>query len=552
MDKPSTDRQDFIGRIQLNPKQVSVAVATIILLLTVLLAVFYYRIQVQNERANARKLLSDINARMDDVFAYSELAAMTMAQGILSDDLVPDFEQRAQQVLSSNDYIDGVQMVPNGVISQVYPYEEHKAVIGYDIMADSKVNKEARQAISTRRMFFAGPFRLKQGGLGVVGRLPVYRDGGIWGFSAVVIRLDRLLNKIGLENSGKSGYYFQLGKVNPNTGEEEFFMESSVIPNEESKFDFASFPDSGWKIYVIQSDGFRNKLGLILILFFGLLISFLSGYAIWAILQRGKELSHAHQRLAWQHQEMRDSIHGAKYLQKSVLQTEQDVRELFKESFVLFEPKDAVSGDFLWVHGDDQHRIVAVVDCTGHGVSAALMSMIAGQLLHQIVVLGKITRPAEILDELDKAVLSILQTNDAPSSMHGMDMVICRFDAGSNSVSYAGANRPLYVQFDNELQELPTTRHPIGGYTGDSEKVFSGHLVDVSKAEQLFLTTDGYHSQFGGPDNKKLGRRKLRDFLLELKDLPCNEQAARLKSRLNEWKGDQEQVDDVLIVGIKV
>lgn len=508
------------------------------------------RVDHQEERHKADMLVRDINERMNEVFAYSELAAMTMAQGIRGGDSVPGFEALAQSVLESNKFIDAVQMVPKGVIRQVYPFEEHKVVIGYDIMSDPNVNKEAQKAISSKRMFFAGPFELRQGGLAVVGRLPVYRDGSVWGFSAVIIRFNRLLENAGIDNSGQSGYYFQLGKIDPNTGEEKFFMESPVKPSEKAVFDVTSFPDAGWKIYLMQAEPNANMPVYVIMILLGLIVALLGGYAVTVVLQRGNELAQAHRQLAWQHQEMSDSMLSARYLQKSVLHTEADVKELFPNSFAMFEPRDAVSGDFLWTMGQNGHRLIAVVDCTGHGVSAALMSMIAGQLLYQTVVLGKEYSPAGILTALDKSVTSILQSKTKNSSMHGMDMIICRIDEKTKQVTYAGANRPLYIVRKEEVEELPCTRLAIGGYVLE-RKVFTEQTVKLGPGDQIYLTTDGFHSQFGGAGDKKMGRRRFRNLLADLHGMPCDDQAAYLQKRFANWKGNQPQVDDVLVVGIK-
>jgi sigma-B regulation protein RsbU (phosphoserine phosphatase) len=302
----------------------------------------------------------------------------------------------------------------------------------------------------------------------------------------------------------------------------------------------------------MRSKPYKPLITWVLLLILGVLISARSAYAAWAILRRGNDLKYAHERLAWQHQEMSDSIHSAKYLQKSVLLTQDDVKQWFEDSFVLFKPKDAVSGDFLWVHGSDEFRLLAVVDCTGHGVSAALLSMIAGQLLHQIVVLKNITTPADILRELDAAVTSILQSKNRETSMDGMDIILCRFDVGSSVGLFAGANRPLYAQTEEGLLEMQTTRKPIGGYRDSEEKHFKNQLLDLTKVQQLFIATDGYHSQFGGNGNKKLGRKRLREILKGLTGKPSDTQMEELRQEFRSWKGKLDQVDDVLIVGIKV
>lgn len=542
----------LVDQMQQNAVLVATVVFNFLLVLTLLIANLNYRVLKQNELREMRTAVSSIQAGVRDVFAYSELAAMTMAQGIMDDKVVVGFDSIAAEVLKASSYLDAVQMVPNGVISQVYPYEQHKAVIGYDILNDPKVNREAQDAIRTKSMFFAGPIELKQGGVGVVGRLPVYRNGKFWGFSVVIFMLDRLVTNLGMENSEDGRFYYQLGKVDPNTGEERFFLNPPVDVKNNSVFDLSVFPESGWRIYVMSANTSWMWYSTMVVVFIGILLSLLSAWLVKSFLVGGRQLELTNKRLQWQHKEMRDSIVGASYLQQSVLPTKDEVLDLFIKSFVLYRPKDGVSGDFFWVREKEDIKFIAAVDCTGHGVSAALLSMVANQLLYQVVDFENLRSPSAILSRLNELITGILQSRGDVSSMDGMDMVLCAKHSTRNELVFASANRPLYLVNENGLQEFAGHRYSIGGHRFDhQQKTFDEQLVPFKVGDTVYLTSDGYHSQFGGDRNKKMGRKHFRQLLADASKLPIKEQRAYLEDKLERWSNGSEQVDDVLVIGIQ-
>lgn len=543
--------QKFVVRMQQRGATVAVLVFLVLVSLTLLIAGLNYRLLRQNEMREMHSVVRTIENRVTDIFAYSELAAMTMAQGIIDGEDVPNFDSVAAVLLNTSNYLDAVQMVPNGVIRQVFPYDRHKDVIGYDILADPKVNKEALEAIRTKRMMFAGPITLKQGGVGVLGRLPVYRNGKFWGFSVVLIMLDRLVDNLGIHNEEGSNFYYQLGKVDPNTGEERFFLDPPIQMAESNVFELKVLPESGWRIYVMSSSSQWIWNSTFAVLLIGLLLSVFAALLVRSFLEIGRQLAISNQSLEWQHAEIRDSIVGASYLQRSVLQTEQDVVALFKDSFVLYRPKDAVSGDFFWVHEQEGKKIIAAVDCTGHGVSAALLSMVANQLLHQTVVLENLNSPAAILTRMNELVTTILQSRGKVTSMDGMDMVVCSFEPAKSKLVFAGANRPLFKVNNGELQEYQGNRFAIGGHRFDhQQKVFDEKTLKLAKGVTVYLTSDGYHSQFGGTLGKKLGRRRFREILADTSKKPIKEQRHYLSRTLEDWAGRNGQVDDILVIGI--
>lgn len=525
---------------------------TIIIGFTLAVGILFHRLDSQNQLSEINRLSRTIEDRVGQTLAYSELAAMTMAQLVTSDSIVPGFDSVAQVLVSSSEYLDGVQMVHKGVITQVYPFEENKTVLGYDIKSKPVIWKEAQKAIDQKQMYFAGPLNLKQGGQGIVGRLPVYRDGEFWGFSAVLIRLERFLKNTGLDNA-QGKYTFQLSKTNIDSQTEEFFITDGGEKNISKATKKIAFPNTGWQVYIINNPDASGQIRVAIIGFFGFIFACAMGYLIRTLFVRGKDLAEAHQELNWQHKETMDSVISARYLQQSVMHSEADLLKQFPKSFLLLKPRDEVSGDFFWVHSTPSYRFVAVVDCTGHGVRAGLVSMMAVQMLYRIVVVEGHTSPAKILQLLDHAVTETLQRDESAALMDGMDMILCVMDRGTNDLKFSGAQRPLYVYRHGLIEELRGSRFAIGGHTYSAKtKVFDECKLTLENGDKIYLTSDGYHSQFGGANDKKLGKARLRKWLQDVAELGVDEQKAELDKRLLLWQGEKIQIDDILLLGIEI
>jgi serine phosphatase RsbU (regulator of sigma subunit) len=194
-----------------------------------------------------------------------------------------------------------------------------------------------------------------------------------------------------------------------------------------------------------------------------------------------------------------------------------------------------------------------VLDCTGHGVPGAMISMVGFQLLNQIVIINGETSPARILQLLDEEVVNLLHQNQDESNLDGMDMIFCRIHKHKRELHYAGAQRPLFYYTNNELQELKGNKFAIGGRTSFySGKVFEEFLIEFKKGDAIFLTSDGYYSQFGGPKNKLMLKKRMMQEFSMVAPLPSVAQFQHLKNYFENWQGVEEQVDDVLVVGIKL
>lgn len=270
--------------------------------------------------------------------------------------------------------------------------------------------------------------------------------------------------------------------------------------------------------------------------------------------------------------EITDSINYASKIQHAILTSKEYLDTVLNDYFVFYKPKDIVSGDFYWAHQTDNNKlIVAVVDCTGHGVPGAFMSMIGNSLLNKIIIENKNEQPADILNKLRNGVIKALsQSGKDHEQRDGMDISLFVWDKTTNQINYAGANNPLWIVTKNEksehisdskktthrdngltLLELKPNKFPIGRYTGET-KPFDALTYQLEKGDCVYMATDGYSDQFGGDKNKKYKYKTLKVLTTTLSQLPLKEQREKLSSEFEDWKGDNEQLDDVCNFGFRV
>lgn len=247
-----------------------------------------------------------------------------------------------------------------------------------------------------------------------------------------------------------------------------------------------------------------------------------------------------------------DSINYAQKIQQALLPFEERISKAFKEFFILYKPKDIVSGDFYWFIEKNNKALIAAIDCTGHGVPGAFMSMIANGLLNDIVGNRGITDPGEILNELQVGVRKSLK-QDETDSRDGMDISMLCWDLEKKEMLFAGANNDLWiVNSSKEFHLVKADSQGIGGLMHILEKPFSTKKIDVNEPLTFYLSTDGFADQFGGVDGKKFRKTKLKELIKEISDAPLSDQRQLLEHTFQSWKGKMEQVDDVCIIGIKV
>jgi len=265
---------------------------------------------------------------------------------------------------------------------------------------------------------------------------------------------------------------------------------------------------------------------------------------------RNVELKKAYEEIEMKNKDILDSINYARRIQQAILPTDEQISKAFPSCFILYQPKDVVSGDFFWSSTKGDKHFIAAVDCTGHGVPGAFMSMIGSALLNEIVNEKNISAPAAILEALREGVIKALkQTGAEGENKDGMDISICVLEG--NKLSFAAANNPLWVISNGLLKETKGDKQPIGIYSG-MPKPFTDHTLQMNKGDSVFLFTDGYADQFGGPRGKKFKYKKLQELLVSISDRSMEEQKNILHSTIESWRGELEQVDDILIVGIRI
>jgi serine phosphatase RsbU (regulator of sigma subunit) len=266
-----------------------------------------------------------------------------------------------------------------------------------------------------------------------------------------------------------------------------------------------------------------------------------------------RELNQRNEQLTEHQKEMDDSISYAERIQGAIMPPRALIKSSLPNSFIIYLPRDVVSGDFYFIEKVDDEVIFAAVDCTGHGVPGALMSVVGFNYLHQAVTEKGFTKPSDILSFLDEGVNDRLRQTDGESGVNdGMDLGLCSLNTKTKKLQYAGAYNPLYVVSNGELTEVKADKFPIGVNVDGVVDEYTNHTLQLKEGDCIYLFSDGYADQFGGPKGKKFKYRPLRKTLLDLNHLTMRDQKQQLISVFNNWKGDEYQVDDVLLMGVRV
>jgi serine phosphatase RsbU (regulator of sigma subunit)/HAMP domain-containing protein len=270
------------------------------------------------------------------------------------------------------------------------------------------------------------------------------------------------------------------------------------------------------------------------------------------VVRQKSEIENKNEELEILYKQVTDSIHYAKRIQEAILPPSALIDQILPNSFVLFKPKDIVSGDFYWIEKKNGLTYFAAVDCTGHGVPGAFMSLVGHNILKDIISNTNVIKPSEILDKLREGVINTLHvSNSGTQFKDGMDITLCCINFDTLELQYAAAYNPLCIVRDGELIIYNANKFPIGAFIGEKEN-FDNITIQLQKNDQLYIYSDGYADQFGGPNGKKFMVGNFRKLLVQLANKPITEQMGFLKTTLDNWQGDLEQVDDVLIIGLKV
>lgn len=286
-----------------------------------------------------------------------------------------------------------------------------------------------------------------------------------------------------------------------------------------------------------------------------LLVLVAAGFTLFRSVGRWVQVEEE-QRADWQrrHEGMTDSIAYARKLQGAMIPKPEALADQFTQHFVFNRPRDVVSGDFHWMHRlDDDRCLIAVADCTGHGVPGAMMATLCCSLLNEVVLQDPWRDPAEILHQLNlRLIQSLHQQGQRKGAGDGMDIALCRVDRYEREVVFAGAFRPLYWIHDGQLTVINGDRKPIGGSHFEPERKFTAHRIAYHEGDRIYLFSDGYVDQFGGPDRKKFMVPRFNALLLGEQHLDMPAQSELLARAFDEWRGGQEQVDDVCVLGLQL
>jgi len=281
-----------------------------------------YKYLEENRRREMSNIINVVHQNFEQVLKNSYTTTITLAMSINDKGVPADFNKIAPQLIKSNDCIDAVQMVPNGIIKYIYPLKGNEAALGFDILHSGNLKQGALKSIKTKLIYFAGPLELRQGGMGVVGRLPVFKENKFWGFSAVMIRMKTLLKATGIEAIDDSKYYFQFSKINPYTQKEEFFLPNKEDFSEKY-FQTMTIPDGDWKLYLIARDKNALLLQLTTSSIFGFLFSLICGLWVVSILKKPAEL------------------------EQKIIQREQEFKTLFDQAPVGIVRLETKTGKFI-------------------------------------------------------------------------------------------------------------------------------------------------------------------------------------------------------------
>ncbi len=271
------------------------------------------------------------------------------------------------------------------------------------------------------------------------------------------------------------------------------------------------------------------------------------------ITDRTKTIAHQKEEIEHKNQEITDSINYAKRIQDAILPSVKDIKKIWTDTFVFFQPKDIVSGDFYWYNKINEHEfLIAAADCTGHGVPGGFMSMICSDKLNEAAGLSK--TPAEVLHYANNAIkLALKQSEEENVTKDGMEMALVRVNTQTKKIWFTGANRPLWIirGGSTELEEIKPTKASIASNT-PSDFQYQSHEVQLSKGDSIYMTSDGYPDQFGGAKGKKYMTANFKKFVLSIKDESITRQHNLIKDNINDWMKGFEQVDDLLVIGIKL
>lgn len=338
-------------------------------------------------------------------------------------------------------------------------------------------------------------------------------------------------------------------KANAKTAE-----DSLLIKGREELLNAAVIELSGAKKMIeMQKNQITTQRNLLYLAIFSLVLVFTF---LFFLFKHSKDKKKNHILLKEKTKKITDSINYAKYIQQSILPQESDIQKLLPHSFIYYQPRDIVSGDFYWTSGIGDKIIIAAVDCTGHGVPGAFMSLIGNTLLNEIINEKKVVEPSSILKLLHIGILKSLNQNASEiNCQDGMEMSLCVIDHQQKMIGFAGAVNPIYIVRDNAITVIKADMQAIGGIRPTSRKdtvvEFNTQHIPIHEGMALYMFTDGYMDQFGGPGNKKFNTQQFKKMLLDIQPFDMDKQKQIVEQTMKNWKGNYKQIDDMLVIGLR-
>lgn len=266
-----------------------------------------------------------------------------------------------------------------------------------------------------------------------------------------------------------------------------------------------------------------------------------------------KELHGEYTRLYQSNKELTDNMYYAAFVQQGILPQERHLKRLFSEYFVIYKPQNIIGGDLYWVCRKDEWQIFAVADCTGHGVSGALLSVLAVSFLNYLVLGKEFVSLGKVLEELDKKWIETFQQGvDLGYNNDWMEIGICAFNSNTRELRYSGAFNDLVYTDNGDIKMLEGNRYPIGGWQLENERSFKEHSIILPTESMLYLFTDGIKDQFGDLSKKRFSRKRFLQTLKTINLMPSHQQMQKIEVDFNFWKGSEQQTDDVCLMGVRL
>ena len=307
----------------------------------------------------------------------------------------------------------------------------------------------------------------------------------------------------------------------------------------------------------VQQEQLKDERSIRVLLIIGLVIIIIFLVFVFNQLKTTRTqkttIEEQHNLLNRTHKEITDSINYAKNIQDALMTSTVYMKDVIPESFIFFQPKDVVSGDFYWVYRNRKdHIYFTVADCTGHGIPGAFMSMIGTSLLNENIIENGIEDTSIIMNNMrDSIIKSLNQKEKNIENRDGMDMALCKLDPVNLTLQYSGAYNPLIHIRNGDINQINADSQPVALNLG-KKTPFLKHDLQLKKGDLLYIYSDGFADQFGGEKDKKYMNKKFKKFLLEISDLPMEQQEYLLKIEFIDWMGKNEQIDDVCVMGIKI